>query len=73
MTSGGNSFNDFPENQLTYQISCNLKSTKVNLDHAFLCSKQNFSRYFHKISQVIHYHSHWTTSAFVQVLYAARP
>jgi len=53
MTSRGNSFNDLPENQLTYQISCNLKSTEVNRDHAFLCSKQNFSRYFHKISQVI--------------------
>jgi len=53
MTSGGNNFDDFPQNQLPYQISCKLNSTKVHRDHAFLCSKQNFSRYFHKISQVI--------------------
>ena len=40
MTSGGSNFNDFPENQLT-QVRTN--SIKTNRDHAFFCSKQDFS------------------------------
>jgi len=29
--------------------------TKVNRDHAFFCSKQNFSRYFHKFLKLSNY------------------
>ena len=41
MTSGGSNFNDFPDNQLT-KVRASV-SVKANRDHAFSCSKQDFS------------------------------
>jgi len=42
MTSGGSNFNDFPENQLTKIRGLNNITGKVNHDHAFFRSKQDF-------------------------------
>jgi len=40
VTSGGNNFNDFPENQLS-KFFCRLSSIKANHVHAFFCSMQD--------------------------------
>jgi len=42
--AGGNSFNDFLENQLTkFRAVSTVGPIKANRDHAFFCSKQDFS------------------------------
>ena len=40
--SGGNNFNDFPENQLTKFRGLNI--IKANRDHAFFCPMQYLSK-----------------------------
>jgi len=43
MTSGGNNFSDFPENQLTNSCAVFKNSIKANWEQAFFSSKQDLS------------------------------
>jgi len=55
MTSDGSNFNDFPENQLAKCRQFKEYRTKVNRDHAFFCSKQNFHVIFTKFLKLSNY------------------
>jgi len=52
VTSGGNTFNDFPEKQLIKFRGLN--SIKANDEHAFFCPKQNFHKNYCEYKQFKH-------------------